>query len=112
MTNWVSSGGGWCNLRTGIEELFLESETESMSSDNEEGRLSRTNSNSSNRMWDSDDSGTDQDVELKIKKPLGKLYCQYFDYSSPHQRLPFRDMVIDMPGSCDSGFFFKSVSEP
>lgn len=84
----------------------MESETESMSSDNEEGRLSRTNSNSSNRMWDSDDSGTDQDVELKIKKPLGKLYCQYFDHSSPHQRLPFRDMVIDMPGSCDSGFFF------
>ncbi|CAA6666603.1 unnamed protein product [Spirodela intermedia] len=59
-----------------------------LSSDNEEGRLSRTNSISSNRMWDSDDSGTDQDTELKIKKPLGKLYCQYFDHSSPHQRLP------------------------
>ena len=74
--------------------MFLESETESTSSDYEEGPvLSRTNSNSSNKIWDSDDSCTDQDVELKMGKRLGKLYCQHFEDTSPYNRLPFRDMV-------------------
>uniref|UniRef100_A0A1D1Z0S4 Uncharacterized protein n=1 Tax=Anthurium amnicola TaxID=1678845 RepID=A0A1D1Z0S4_9ARAE len=81
------------NLRNAREDLYLESETDSTSGDSEEGRLSRSNSNGSNRMWDSEDSGTDQDVDLKEKRGLGKLYFQYFENSSPHLRLPLKDMI-------------------
>ncbi|XP_078442530.1 uncharacterized protein LOC144712199 [Wolffia australiana] len=81
------------DLRNGVDELGLDSETESTSSENDGSRLSRTNSNSSNRTWDSDDSGTDPEADYRTRKLPGKLYFQYFEHSSPHQRLPFREMI-------------------
>ncbi|MQL93790.1 hypothetical protein Taro_026446 [Colocasia esculenta] len=80
------------NLRI-VREDFEEAETDSTSSDSDAGKLSRTDSNGSNRMWDSDDSWTDPDVDLKAKERLGKLYFQYFDSTSPHLRLPLKNMV-------------------
>ncbi|MQL72183.1 hypothetical protein Taro_004565, partial [Colocasia esculenta] len=87
---YTGKAGHMRNLR---EDTYLEIETDSMSSDSEGAKLSRTDSNSSNRTWDSEDSGTDQEMNMKIRERLGRLYFQYFDYAGPHLRLPLKDMI-------------------
>uniref|UniRef100_A0A1D1Y3I0 Peptide deformylase n=1 Tax=Anthurium amnicola TaxID=1678845 RepID=A0A1D1Y3I0_9ARAE len=85
--------GKYGNIRNSREDSHLEFERDSTSSDSEEAKLSRTNSISSDRTWDSEDSGTDPEVDMKIKERFGKLYFQYFDYNGPHLRLPLKDMI-------------------
>uniref|UniRef100_A0A1D1YEA7 Peptide deformylase n=1 Tax=Anthurium amnicola TaxID=1678845 RepID=A0A1D1YEA7_9ARAE len=79
------------SLRNMRENSCLEVETDSTSSDSEGGKLSRSNSYSSNRTWDLGDSGTEQDVDFKVKERFGDLYLQYFDNTAPHLRLPLKD---------------------
>lgn len=70
-----------------------EFETDSTCSDGGVVKLSRSSSDCSNRTWDSEDSGSDQEADSKIKERLGRLYFQYFETAGPHLRPPLRDMV-------------------
>ncbi|CAA7391035.1 unnamed protein product [Spirodela intermedia] len=70
-----------------------EFETDSTCSDGGVVKLSRSSSDCSNRTWDSEDSGSDQEVDSKIRERLGRLYFQYFETSGPHLRPPLRDMI-------------------
>ncbi|XP_078427396.1 uncharacterized protein LOC144699927 [Wolffia australiana] len=76
-------------LRTSGEDSEFETDSTLSSSDR------------SNKIWDSD-SGSDQETDFKIKERFGRLYFQFFEAASPHQRLPLRDTIdklsLDYPG--------------
>ncbi|MQL81169.1 hypothetical protein Taro_013628 [Colocasia esculenta] len=83
------------SLRRTREDSDFEVETDSASSDSEDGKLSTTNSDNSSRTWDLlEDSGAEQDGDnYKMKERFGELYLQHFDIAAPHLRLPLRDQI-------------------
>ncbi|KAL1341824.1 uncharacterized protein [Arachis hypogaea] len=80
-------------------------------SDDSSDKLSRSLSNNSSESWDANsfNSSSDQVGSWPTRDMLGYLYLEYMEKSSPYNRLPLADKIIELARSYPALMTLKSV---